>query len=369
MYRVDGRQRSDSFADLKSAQQYQRLVERVGGEAARSIRLARDAAGAGADVLTVADWLEHHLSHATGVTDGTVAEYRRLAARTWLPSLGPLPLDALTREHVARWIGWQAEQVTRRGTKTAAKTIANAHGLLSTVIGSAVEAGRVPRNPCYGVPLPSSERREMVFLSHAEFALLLGCIPAEHVPLVVTLAGTGIRWGEATALRWGDLDLDASTPVLRISRAWKRAANGGRVLGAPKTAKSLRTVSLPPQVAETLRPLAGPADQLVFRARRGGQLHHQVWHPRVWVPAVERANDPERETRLGKSPRVHDLRHSHASWLIAAGVPLPVIQARLGHESIQTTVDVYGHLAPDALAIGAAAAGAALVQAVPEIEG
>ncbi|MCA0329475.1 MAG: tyrosine-type recombinase/integrase [Actinobacteria bacterium] len=64
---------------------------------------------------------------------------------------------------------------------------------------------------------------------------------------------------------------------------------------------------------------------------------------------------------------MHDLRHSHASWLIAAGVPLPVIQRRLGHESIQTTVDVYGHLAPDALEIAAQAATLALGQAMPEV--
>ena len=52
-------------------------------------------------------------------------------------------------------------------------------------------------------------------------------------------------------------------------------------------------------------------------------------------------------TAFGRDVRVHDLRHTHASWLIAAGVPLPVIQRRLGHESITTTVDRYGHLAPD----------------------
>ena len=71
---------------------------------------------------------------------------------------------------------------------------------------------------------------------------------------------------------------------------------------------------------------------------------------------------------LDPRPRVHDLRHSHASALIAAGIPLPVIQRRLGHESIQTTVDTYGHLAPDA-AVAAAAAIAATMGQAAQIEG
>ena len=65
---------------------------------------------------------------------------------------------------------------------------------------------------------------------------------------------------------------------------------------------------------------------------------------------------------------MHDLRHSHASALIAAGIPLPVIQRRLGHESIQTTVDVYGHLAPEAYAGAASAIDLSLTQALPKVE-
>lgn len=72
-----------------------------------------------------------------------------------------------------------------------------------------------------------------------------------------------------------------------------------------------------------------------------------------WVPAVRTANDTARckeagRLPIGKTPRIHDLRHTHASWLIAAGAPLPDVQARRGHENITTTVDTYGHLLPDA---------------------
>lgn len=68
---------------------------------------------------------------------------------------------------------------------------------------------------------------------------------------------------------------------------------------------------------------------------------------------------------LPRRPRIHDLRHTHVSWLIAAGVPLPAIQRRLGHESITTTIDRYGHLAPELHQAAADAADRALNPAKP----
>lgn len=81
----------------------------------------------------------------------------------------------------------------------------------------------------------------------------------------------------------------------------------------------------------------------------GGRLSIQELH-RAWGPALDELGD-----QLRARPRIHDLRHTHASWLIAAGVPLTLIQRRLGHESIKTTSDRYGHLAEGADAAAAAA--------------
>ena len=359
MFRLDGRQRSETFRDAAAAVEFAALVDRIGATAAVAIRDARSGPRAGRPVITLAEWFIHHLEHATSLTPGTLAEYRRVAERTWLPTLGPLPIELVSRDDVARWVGRQAATRTKRGAPTSAKTIANAHGLLSTVMASAVDAGHISTNPCRGLGLPRTERREMVFLSPAEYAQLLAHIPARWQRLINLLAGTGLRWGEATALRWGDVDLDADVPVVRVARAWKKGAKV-KELGAPKTRRSLRTVSLPHQVVEQLRELQGEPGALVFTADRGGVVHDGNFRYRIWATAVTAA-------KVGKRPRIHDLRHSHASWLIAAGVPLPDIQRRLGHGSIQTTVDVYGHLAPDALGVAAAAPSNVLVQAVPEL--
>jgi integrase len=157
--------------------------------------------------------------------------------------------------------------------------------------------------------------------------------------------GTGLRFGEITALMVKDLALDAATPTLTVRRAWKRNGTGEFAgardryyLGKPKARQSRRRVSLSPTVAEILRELAAgkEPDDLIFTAPHGGRLDQAHWYEGRWRPAVRAAG----RRGLAKTPRFHDLRHTHAAWLISAGVPLPVIQKRLGHKSIQITVDV-----------------------------
>ena len=109
-------------------------------------------------------------------------------------------------------------------------------------------------------------------------------------------------------------------------------------------------------------------DEFVFVNRLGAPVkHHNFWRT-CWRPAIARAQHPELEEgidpatvpRLLRTPRIHDLRHTHASWMIAAGVDLFILQRRLGHESITTTTETYAHLLPDQQASAAAAAGRAL---------
>jgi integrase len=84
-------------------------------------------------------------------------------------------------------------------------------------------------------------------------------------------------------------------------------------------------------------------DEFVFTVPGGQPVRHSNWYNRVWLPTLDRAN----ALGMKKRPRIHDLRHSHVSWLIAAGRPVPAISRRLGHESITTTIDRYGHMLPD----------------------
>ncbi len=108
-------------------------------------------------------------------------------------------------------------------------------------------------------------------------------------------------------------------------------------------------------------------EDFVFTNTAGRPWRRNRWHETVWQPALRAANQHNATPRpLGKTPRVHDMRHTCASWMIRAGLPLPVIQRHLGHESITTTVDRYGHMEPAHLAMAAGALGAALGAALPE---
>lgn len=285
----------------------------------------------------------------SGVTPRTHHDYRRDLDAYILPTFGDVPLDLIDRAAVGRWV----RALEQREKPPAAKTIANLHGLLSSVLAAAVDDKHISGNPAHGTSLPTGQKEEACFLTPQEFSLVRSAIPrADDKALAATLAGTGMRWGEVSALEVQRVDLLAATPRLAVVQAWKRQPNSSYALGPPKTPRSRRTITLDPEVVDALLPhVAGKTGaELVFPGRGGGRYRHANFY-RVWQPAIAKA----RKEGLEKSPRLHDLRHSHASWLIAAGVPLVAIQRRLGHESITTTIDLYGHLAPDT-DLGAAAA-------------
>jgi integrase len=162
----------------------------------------------------------------------------------------------------------------------------------------------------------------------------------EDRDLITLAAHTGLRWGEISALRVGDINLQSRR--LAVKRAWKRDGVGRWIIGPPKTAKSRRTLSLAPSLNGLVRPYVTGRnrEEYLFLNGDGGPLRQNSFYEDRWQRAVKLAQ----ERGLTKSPRFHDLRHTHVAWLIAGNTPLPKIQQRLGHESIQTTIDVYGGL-------------------------
>jgi len=324
-------QTSISWDDLNEAEHCRQLIDQVGPEKAREILRIVQTPGR---VQTVRQFLTKHIDHLTGVEQGTIARYKAYVRNDIGPTLGEIPLTALSRDDVARWIA-------RMGADgTSGKTVANKHGFLAGALNAAVRDGHLKANPCDGNRLPRWDREDMTFLEPHEFKLLLTSVPGYWQPLVEFLVSSGCRWSEATALKPPAVNLTAGT--VRITKAWK-TGDGGYTLGVPKTKMSVRTINVPTRVLEQLD-LTG---EWVFtnsgRGRHGdvdGPVRIHSFHPNVWTPALARAA----AAGLTKKPRVHDLRHTCASWLIQAGRPLPAVQAHLGHESIQTTVGVYGHL-------------------------
>ena len=208
--------------------------------------------------------------------------------------------------------------------------------VMSAALDHAVRTGRIRTNPAHGLGLPRPQRRDYVFLTHRQ-VLDLAAAAGPWRLLVLVLGYTGLRWGEATALRVCDIDFDRRR--IDVRRAFSDV--GGRVvLGTPKSHQS-RTVPVPRFVAtEIAAAVVGKhADELMFTMPGGSVMRLSNWRLVTFKPARIRAG-------LSDRFRIHDLRHTAASLMIQAGYPPKMLQEIMGHASITTTLDLYGHLYP-----------------------
>lgn len=260
------------------------------------------------------------------------------------------------------------------------KTIRNLHGLLSSVLQRAVEAEPPlrARNPCELTRLPRADDdgaeggEDIEFLTPDEVECVIANMERRSDQLLAIVKyGTGMRWGEISALAPECLvDWDTAKPQIRVKRAWKKDGDGGYYIGKPKSKRSRRTLRVSQAVVDAVNELGRPDDKenpgrLYFTGDHGRRFHYSTYYDR-WQRAVKRAKHPvpqqqpyevsspvrslaPRQTLpLQKNPTPHDLRHSHAAVLISQGRGLTYVQHRLGHESIKTTSDTYGHLLPEA---------------------
>ena len=257
------------------------------------------------------------------------------------PMLGAVALDDLDPLTVQRWTAdlLAGRTPVKNPRMLAPKTVRNAHGLLHKVLGEAVWQRLIRSNPCTRTGLPELVQHEMRFLTEPEAERLLAAVAPRWRPLVLLMLFTGLRWGEAVGLRIGRIDVLARRLTV-VETMQELADTAEIVFVTPKTRRSRRTVTFPVRVADALLELMTRGrGELVFTAIRGGPVRHRQFRRKVWIPALAAAGL--------EGLRLHDLRHSHAAWLISAGVPLTAISRRLGHASISVTSDRYGHLLPE----------------------
>jgi integrase len=257
-----------------------------------------------------------------------------------IPAFGSKRLDQVGPMAVETFISGLTE-------RRAPKTVRNIHGVLHNVMKMAVREKLIASNPCDGTRLPEATRRKvMACLTEQQLDALIRATPEWWRPLVVTLAGTGLRWGEAAGLkvRYVDLlsrELSVRETLNPLATRW----------GTPKSKAGRRTLGLPDAVVDALLPLvAGKAgEEPVFTTEDGQLVKHRWFMLNVWEPTMRAAGlvtVPEAHDGKPHRPTPHDLRHTHAALLIADGVPLSAIKDRLGHESITTTDKTYGYLLP-----------------------
>lgn len=250
-----------------------------------------------------------------------------------MPTFGELALGAITPLRIQSWIN----DLVERGLSPS--TVQGCYRLLSRIMNAAVNARLIAISPCRGITLPRVERAEMMFLNPEELQQLALAAGA-FSPLIYSAGYLGLRWGELAGLRRARVDpLRGALEVVETLSD----VSGHLHFGPPKTKAARRRVSIPPflcsMLADHLLARPGGPESLVFVGRDGAPLRRTAFRSRHWKPAVADAGLPS-------ALRFHDLRHTCASLLIAQGAHPKEIQARLGHSSITTTLDRYGHLFP-----------------------
>ena len=287
----------------------------------------------------------------------TSRRYSSILDNYLLPEFGGVPVGRIDYGAVQRYVDRLSAARAADGSPAHAPgTVRNVYAVLRTALAKAVRMGWVTVNPCVATDLPRARREEMLFLTADQVAAVAEAIDSQYRVLVYTAAWTGLRAGELAGLRWGDVDLLRG--VINVRRSM-RDVNGRLEVGDLKTEQSRRTVSLPAflkeMLAEHLTSAAtggtGPGDY-VFVMKGGGPLRHGLVYGRYFKRAIAGWTDGRGNQRPGALPaalhglRWHDLRHTCAALSIAAGAHPKLISARLGHSTIQITLDRYGHLFP-----------------------
>jgi integrase len=265
------------------------------------------------------EWAERWYASTAHLKPSTRHDYRALLDHQALPRFRDVTLAAIDTLAVKEW----RSDLLAKGLSP--KRAGKALQVLSQVLASAVEGGRLTRNAAASVKPPKVQRKETYFLDADRVEALAEAIDPRYRPLVLFAAYTGLRPCELVALRVGRLDLLAGT-----ARVVEAAVEVGRLRWGPVKTHEARTVRIPRSVAEEVgaqllgRP-RGP-DDLVFTAPRGGPLDRATFVRAYLKPAIRSANqaivrrpNAERPALLPEGLRFYDLRHTCASLLIAQG--------------------------------------------------
>ncbi len=314
------------------------------GDVIRRLGEARWALGQGLVVTAGTTSLRVYLQSwlmvcGTRLRQMTLVTYAR-DARRLADVLGDTPVRSLTPGLI------QSAYAALLDQGFSKRTVEKTHAVLHRAMDQAMHWGLVSRNPTELVNPPRPARREMTALSGEQLQQLLQhTTGSQWHPLWVLLGTSGLRLGEALGLHW--LDVDLARRRLAVRYALQRQRGRGLVLVPRKTPRSRRTIYLSELAQSALKEQRHRQDDrrssairwsesgLVFTNRTGGGLEQGVVE-RALIEALATAGLPR--------VRVHDLRHTTASVLLAAGTHPKVVQDLLGHSTITLTLDTYSHL-------------------------
>lgn len=318
-----GRERARSFRTKRDAQQF---LARVESDVQRGDwvdpRLGRS---------RFDDWAEEWLATTVHLKPKTRQGYESVMNQYLLPAFGGMRIAAIEQVDVRRFVSQLVAAAVSPGRVAAIMTP------LRRTFETAIGSGALKVSPTDKVKLPRGRSKEMHFLDPTEVNALVAATTEAYRLLVLFTAYTGLRAGEVHALTVKRVNLARAMVDVEDNLS---DVGGKLYIQATKT-YARRAVPLPAFLCERLAPVIegrGP-DEYLFPGPRGGPLRHNNFYGRHFKPAVVAAG-------LNPKVRFHDLRHTYASMLIARGAHPRAIMERLGHSSIQVTLDRYGHLLP-----------------------
>lgn len=303
--------------------------------------------------VTVAEFLNRWLLDygRPNLTPRSLERYQSIVRVHLIPGLGNVTLTQLAAGHL------QQLYSDKMAAGLQPRTVRYVHVVLHKALQTALKWGLIHRNVADGVDIPRPRRTEMHVWDAEQIKTFLQA--AEDTPyfgLFHAALFTGMRRSELLALRWKDMELLLGQ--VSVSRGVHHLRDGSYVFTQPKSARSRRTIALPPSAVLVLQQhyeecraqadLLGRAasdDDLVFCHIDGKPLRPETVS-RAWQNLAARCGLP--------AIRFHDARHSHATLLLKQGVHPKIVQERLGHSSIAITLDTYSHVAPGLQAAAAA---------------
>ena len=297
------------------------------------------------DKTSVAEYLRRWLVECgkPNLTQRSYERYNGIIEKHLIPAIGKVRLSDLRPEHI------QQHYANLIGKGLAARTVRYDHIVLHGALRMAVRWQLVPRNVAYAVKPPKPRDSEMLTWGPDEVAIFLSAARATpYYALFYTALYTGARRSELLGLSWRHVDLLYSQ--INIERGLHWTKDKGYIFTQTKSSKSKRTIALSPSLVlvlkkhkekqESVRLLLGrplTEDDLVFAHEDGAPLFPNTVS-RAWTLLAEKVGI--------KVIRFHDARHSHASILLRQGAHPRIVQERLGHSTIATTLDVYSHVTP-----------------------
>jgi len=294
---------------------------------------------------TLVEYLEKWLSDYAkpNLSPRGFERYAGIIRKHLIPDMGSITLTQLRPEHL------QKHYTARLNDGLSARTVRYHHAVIHKALQTAVKWGLVSRNVADGVDMPRARRNEMQTWDEDEIARFLETAKdSPYYALFYTALYTGMRRSELLGFKWGDVDFTMSQ--VYVNRSLHHLKDGSYVFTQPKSTRSRRTIALSPSAILTLRNhyekqkleramlgISLKDDDLVFSQLDGKPLRPNTV-TRAWTMLAGRAGV--------KVIRLHDARHTHASLMLKQGVHPKIVQERLGHASIQMTLDTYSHVAP-----------------------